>query len=563
MLSARTLAVTALIATTTCNQDAERIGATRQAQTIAPYAAIAAVPFQPGPSFFATSEPSGAFANSGTLVGGMNGAFNTGAARSWFVATVAANTVTITRVCDLSGPPAGTAGCVPVPTANIPGFVQWGGDPTIVSDGRNNVVMIGLADTNNASEGTAGEEIVVASVSTNAGQSFTFSGVVNDNGCGTGGYVQDQPGAVFDYTTSPPTLWVVWRHRRNSLEASYGTCIRRGVIDTGRPGGVHWLGPNGGEARVVEGIGTGNFFVGMGGVRVVAGDGVVTVAYSSSAFIFTCPSSNTAAIDWGTVDSFDNGQNWTDNAKIYDSGAFRWCVLGSPPTALVGLRSFDIARAPGGIEYAVVATGGLSSPSAPPNEVRFFMSPAAGVKGWQNPTSTIRTWFEWCPGTPVPSKVPNGPTRNWINVETQGKCPTPAFTGAGPSVLMPTIATDGRGRVAITYYESDPGDSQLRVILQANENPQDPAQGFVKTGLQLGRPLTGFFPLPSFSNGVGDYMAIAVRPTETSLQVPFTGGCTTKNEFFPLWVQNPACPACPVPVPSSAQVATTGVVLAP
>lgn len=89
-----------------------------------------------------------------------------------------------------------------------------------------------------------------------------------------------------------------------------------------------------------------------------------------------------------------------------------------------------------------IATGGPVSG----NFVRLFMSPAGGSKGFQNAESTIRTWYEWCPGTPVPAKISGGPKSNWVNVEKQGPCAIPAFVGAGPSVLLPTLAVEAGSR---------------------------------------------------------------------------------------------------------------------
>src|SRR5436309_235362 len=74
----------------------EHTAIVRQAQIIQPYANAAVVS---STTFWPTSEPHGAFANSRTLVGGMNGG---GGARSWFVASATTNTVTVTRVCGVS-----------------------------------------------------------------------------------------------------------------------------------------------------------------------------------------------------------------------------------------------------------------------------------------------------------------------------------------------------------------------------------------------------------------------------------------------------------------------------
>ena len=290
-------------------------------------------PTEPGFTGFAAQEPSGAFASSFGLVGGIN--TRPVSPRGWATYSVFGTTITKAMTCDMEG---NGTGCVSVPKGAT-GVLSYASDSTVVPDGTGNVAFVGLADTNGKSEGSDGDELAVAAVSTNGGGSFDGLTVVNSDGCGTGGYVVDQPDAKFDYTTSPATLWVVYRWRASS-GGTYGACIRRGIVDTSvSPATIHWLG----AATNIEGIGTGAAFPGVGAVRVVAGDGVVTVAYSSSAFIQGCPS-GTAAIDWGSVDSYDNGQTWVDNAKIFDSGDFHWCVASN--TVAVGLRSFDITRAP-------------------------------------------------------------------------------------------------------------------------------------------------------------------------------------------------------------------------
>lgn len=509
--------------------------------------------FMPG---FLAQEPHGAFANSRIFIGGAN----TGSGLGWFVATVAGTTITMTRSCSLSGIP---LPCVAVPPGGfgaITPLPRWFSDPTVVADGNGNVVYVGLVDTNGVFDATGnGEDAVGAVVSTDLGQTFAGAAVVNNiatspvdffTPCATqpfiGGTLNDQPGAVFDYSTSPPTLWVVWRYRLGSI-STYGLCIRPGVVDqTVAPATIHWLAP----ASVVQDVHTGSLFVGPGGVRVVAGDGVVTVAFASTADIKFCPNANLANLGWATIDSFDNGKRWIGSNYAYITGGFAWCVLGTPPIVGSGIREFDIARAPGGMEYMVVHDTR--------NTIRLFKSTAAGIG--TGPDANPRTWYEWCPGTPT-SNVLGGPKSNWLKpgLAFPFGCATPAFTGAGGSVVEPTIAVDGRGRLAITYYESNPvniptmgtpADTLMRVVFRGNLNPQDPTIGFDFV------PVTAFFDPATATFGgrlLGDYMSIAVKPGSSGPRP----GCTETSDFFPLWTQGGVLPS------GGSVVGTTGVQLFP
>ena len=206
--------------------------------------------------------------------------------------------------------------------------------------------------------------------------------------------------------------------------------------------------------------------------------------------------------------------------------------------------------------YAVIASGGPDTQHDAANFVRVFKSPASGIKGYQNAISgTERSWFEWCKDTPT-SNVPGGPTTNWINVEKDGKCPVPAFVGTGPSVAMPTIASDGLGRLAVTYYETDATDTLVRVMFQGNVNPQDPAVDFQAAHL------TSFFVIPSSGwavpRSLGDYISIAVKPAHRDAPF-FQPGCTEANDFFPFWTQS----STPRAAGGAAEVAVTGVTLTP
>jgi len=514
------------------------------------YGTIVVIP----PSSFATQEPASAFADFSRVVAGAN---VPGANQAWSTDNVSGTTITNIKSCDMFGNGVGT--CTTVSTTPLSTFGFWNGDPSIVADGLGNVVYVSMmVSAGNGSNDTD----VVALVSTDGGNSFggltsanhdsRFPDQCGSTGTNVGGVATiDQPRATFDYTTSPPTLWVTYRWRAEDA-GTYGGCIRRGVLDNSvSPASIHWLD----AAHNIEGIGTGAAFPGVGGIRVAAGDGVITVAYSSSANIQRCPTNGTAAVDWGSVDSYDNGVTWVDNAKIFDSGDFHWCVANGQVDLDFGI---EITRAPGGMTYAVLPSGGPDTQHDAQNFVRVFKSPAAGIKGYQSAFTQKRSWFEWCKGTPT-SNIPGGPTTNWRNVEVDGKCDVPAFVGTGPSVAQPAIATDGLGRLAVTYYETtDATDTLLRVMFQGNVNPQDPDvdwQAF---------PLTPPFAVPtnsgpnSFGRPLGDYMSIAVKPAERTSPF-YAPGCTASSDFFPFWVQSSTGR-----IPGGfSEVAMTGVTLTP
>jgi len=188
----------------------DRIGQTKSA-VVAPYdGGPAQAVFQP------SSETSGTWVDTNTQIT----AFNTGNnpnVPGWAISTD--NTTTVSYRCDFAG--TGTAGCLPVPGppgfgAPAPGFPDggladggqgwaWVGDPTLITDGRRNLVYVSMIKTDPTSTGS---QVVAASLSTDNGKTFVSSSVVNSAGeCMTGRI--DQPDAVFDYTTEPPTLWVI------------------------------------------------------------------------------------------------------------------------------------------------------------------------------------------------------------------------------------------------------------------------------------------------------------------------------------------------------------------
>jgi hypothetical protein len=140
---------------------------------------------------------------------------------------------------------------------------------------------------------------IVAMVSTDDGQTFThLAQQVNESGGDCDPATEDLPDVTMDMTTSPPTVWFVWRHNGSG---SFGACVRRGVVSSGA---ITWLDKVrsvGGMIRENEAM-TG---MGQGGVRIVAGDGVVSIGYSDNDQLQTCPSTTMIHTTWGTVSTFE------------------------------------------------------------------------------------------------------------------------------------------------------------------------------------------------------------------------------------------------------------------
>ncbi len=217
------------------------------------------------------------------------------------------------------------------------------GDTTVVSDHRtdlprgSHVVFVTLTD--DGTSGTKGGRRVVALVSNDSGQTFLPQSLtqVNDGVCGDS--VQDQPGATFDYTTSPPTLWVVWRHFGPN---AYGGCVRRGYV--GNDDAIHWLD----TSRSVDHMSTEVAFNGQGGMRVVAGDGAVTVLYANNKVI-KCPTNNTDSVAIESVTSIDDGETWFQHTRLFKTTDWHSCVAAG--TVEDRNRIFDVVRASEGTLY--------------------------------------------------------------------------------------------------------------------------------------------------------------------------------------------------------------------
>jgi len=431
---------------------------------------------------------------------------------------------------------------------------------SVAAEGVNNsnrVVYVTLADIDKNPE-TA--ERVVAAVSTDDGKTFRKAFPLNEDSCSNG--EQDMPHAAFDYTTAPPTLWVVWRHQGTKL-GSFGGCIRRFFLDVT---GV--LVPLD-DARDVEGMDLEDITGSQGGLKVQAGDGVVTVVYSNTDHLFKCPDTGEKGIAWGSVSSFDYGHNWVDNDRILHTEHFRWCVLDDPtkkkPTPIIqnSLRAFDFVRAPSGAYYVALNDSADS--------IRLFMSPSAGAKGWHcsglDPLcqqATIRTWFEWCPLTVTNPNDPQPVFTNWRRiVDDNDPCPIVSFRGSAGVAIFPSLGVDGDGKLSLTYYVGDatlPGTLNLRYA--GLPNPQ--SSGINE---QFAPSIAGPFGPPDGLKGIretvvqplGSYFGIAPRSSLTgAISEP---GCEGNQaviqpsfDVFPFWVQRSG---------TDPNVATTKVTLTP
>ncbi len=480
-------------------------------------------------------EPSAVFADRSLLVVGYNdersalvpGGSTMGWARSFN------NGVTFTK-CNANAPCNGSG----VDVSRVTGFRSFLRHPSLATDGKGHVVYVTLADTD-GDPSTA--ERVVAVLSSDYGQTFTTAFPVNQDSCANG--VQDMPYATFDYTTSPATLWIVWRH--NGSGGSFGGCIRRFFIDK-YTGELVALDPS----QDVVGMEQDDpFFGSQGALEVQAGDGIVTVAYVDSDDDHPCPSGSHHGQAWGSVSTIDNAHNWVDNARIFHTSDWRSCLLhgGGGLHVQNTIRSFDFVRAPSGIEYAVLADTKRS--------VRFFMNAGGGVKGWRDPTDTQDPWMEWCPGTPTGT----GTTSNWKHHD-DGPCghaflerkPPATFT----TTLLPTIAADGNGRVAIGLFTFEAKGKKQRptVLLRVNPNPLLPGSQFVAppTAVAFSPELPESLSIPQETvfQPFGAYFQMLAREPTGELVTP---GCSASGDFYPFWVQraNDGTP----------QIATRGVVV--
>ncbi len=401
-------------------------------------------------------------------------------------------------VCNAAIPAAGCNNPNPVPM--IAGQTGWVGKGALSTDGRGGVVYVTLA--NDTGHGTGG--LVVALLSTNHGVSFDQAFQVNAPGgeCDPGD--EDLPDVTFDYTTAPPTAWFAWRHKGAS---SYGGCVRRAMV---KDGTLTFLD----GSRTIENMDRehDDINLGQGGLRVQAGDGALTVAYSNSDALHACPSKAPLKVSWGTVTSFNQGIDWTDHSVIYTTTKFQSCLRQAPGPAHIqnGLRAFDFLRTPDGTYYAAINDSQQT--------VRVFMSTASGLAL----DVERRTWSEYCLRSPT-SNVDGGPTASWT--APLSSCAKP-FVSAPFAAMFPTLAADGLNRVSVLYYEGvSPTD--FHAAIKGNVAPRSANEAWL--------PIKAPVILPDdFAPDGG--LLLEHEATVATVPPPIAQSCTRPGSFFPVWV---------------------------
>jgi len=170
--------------------------------------------------------------------------------------------------CDVSNPSNCNGG-----TVTGGGVQTWLGKGGVAADGHGDVVYVSLAsDVANATSA----DLVVAMVSTTDGTTYTHGAqLVNASGGECDPATEDAPDVTVDMTTSPETFWFVWRHNG---AGNFGGCVRRAKLASGS---LVWLD----EVRSVGGLDKEddlNSAEGQGGLRIAAGDGIVSIGYSNN-----------------------------------------------------------------------------------------------------------------------------------------------------------------------------------------------------------------------------------------------------------------------------------------
>jgi len=406
----------------------------------------------------------------------------------------------------------GTLGTFTPDAGALAGWFMQGSDQTLVADKLGHVVWVSMADNNSGCSTAKG---VVAMVSSDGGKTFDFGDAVllNDTACSNG--CQDQPDATFDFSTSPPTLLTSWRHQGvQSPPGAYGACTRRYFIDS-----TSHLQPMD-DAQSVGSLGLGS----IGSVRIRSGGGAMSVVYSTTDSVPSCPNTGTTSEGVAVVTSYDWGHSWTGSNSIFDGiNNYSGCVLSGQVDIARNPRNFDYVRAMDGTNYVIVQDT--------KSTLRLFMNTTYGgaVNG-----GPLVTWREWCPGTWTTAD--GGATTNWLTVGGT-YCPTPFYTqgqasadgGSGNSLAMPNLASDDVGRLGVWFYEADSTDTMFHIHFRGNVSPRSPTSTWIDTDVSSNFTPGNCAGCSSPFRVLGDYQAMLVQG---GLRQPT---CGASGAFFPTW----------------------------
>jgi hypothetical protein len=387
------------------------------------------------------------------------------------------------------------------------GLTHWLGKGAVAADGNGRVVMATLA--NNQSGTTP--NWVVALVSTNDGSWYTKTGqLVNEAGGECDPATEDLPDITADQTTTPPTFWFVWRHNG---AGSFGACVRRGMLDAA--GNMVWLD----VVRSVGGMDKEDDLSsseGQGGLRIAAGDGVVSVGYSNNDSLVTCPSTTMKSMAWGSVTSHNNGVDWDATSVAYHTDNFLFCPFGSVQNSI---RAFDYIRAQDGSFYLAVADWNSGGTTA---TMHLFMNESSGAALFGFPSDS-HVWREFCPGaqdTPDGGPMAGGPAGNWTRPGTLcANSPPPFPTSA--ALMFPTLASDGQSRIALLYHEAT-STANFHGVFRGNVAARTAASTFV-----------GVDPLGTTMTSPGSNLGQHNGLTAWTPQTP--DSCGSTGDFYPVW----------------------------
>lgn len=183
----------------------------------------------------------------------------------------------------------------------------------------------------------------------------------------------DMPHASFDYSTTPATLWIVWRRRKGG---SFGGCIRGFRFDFIANPKIPPLVPIG-AGFSIDNMDREGGNDGQGAIKVRASDGVITVVYQNADIPRVCPDTSTKSVGWSSVVSMNEGQVWTDHEVIEHSENFTWCIVGKSADGGIaeiqkGIGEWDFVLGPDGNEYVAI--------NDDDRHISLFMSPMRGMK---------------------------------------------------------------------------------------------------------------------------------------------------------------------------------------